>query len=287
MAIACEQTAIERLIGYLGPQGTYSEEVALNIYRGEFGRFVPYNSICAAIQGVEGGEISECLVPIENSLEGSVNITMDTLAHEVDLAITREIVWSIRHSLLLKSGTKDVKTIISHPQALAQCRQYLSRQYPNAELKSVASTAEAVYLVASGVKGGAAIGSRRAGEIYSLTSVDDDIQDNPNNCTRFVALSRTPVNPGGQNCKTSLVCKIQGDRPGSLCDILQEFAARGVNLTRIESRPARAGLGMYIFFFDMEGSMEDDHVKTAVNAVKAKCQWFKNFGSYSVYNRLS
>jgi prephenate dehydratase len=277
------QLPAEKKVGYLGPRGTFSEEIALNFYRGVEGRFIPYVSIDAVIRAVEAGEVSEGIVPVENSLEGSVNITLDTLAHEVDLYIVREMVQPIRHNLMVQEGTKHINTILSHAQALAQCRQYLNRHYPGAELQEVESTAAAAYRVASGAKNSAAIGSLRAAEIYGLKVVAGDIQDNPNNSTRFVVLAKQQAAGADTAVKTSIVCQINGEKPGALYDILGEFAKRQVNLTKIESRPARTGLGLYIFFFDIEGNMEDESVRTAVESIRQKSLWFKNLGSYPIY----
>lgn len=270
-------------VGYLGPRGTFSEEIALNFYRGVEGRFIPYVSIDAVIRAVEAGEVSEGIVPVENSLEGSVNITLDTLAHEVDLYIVREMVQPIRHNLMVREDTKHINVVLSHAQALAQCRQYLSRTYPGAELQEVESTAAAAYRVASGAKNSAAIGSLRAAEIYGLRAVACDIEDNPKNSTRFAVLATQQASAADLAVKTSIVCQINGEKPGALYDILGEFAERRVNLTKIESRPARTGLGLYIFFFDIEGSLLDDNVQAAVEAVRRKSLWFKNLGSYPVY----
>jgi prephenate dehydratase len=232
---------------------------------------------------VETGEVSEGIVPVENSLEGSVNITLDTLARKVDLFIIREMVQPIRHNLLIQEGTKHVNKVLSHGQALAQCRNHLSHQYPGAELVAVESTAAAAYQAASGFANCAAVGSLRAAEIYGLQVLAADIQDSPNNATRFVELAKRPAAGGGKKDKTSIVCQINGEKPGSLYEILGEFAERRVNLTKIESRPAQTGLGMYIFFFDIEGCGEDENVAAAVDAVRRKCLWFKNLGSYPVH----
>lgn len=270
-----------RVVAYLGPQGTHSEEIALQLYRGKAGRFTPYANIDGAIRAVADGKATECVVPLENSLEGAVNTTLDMLAHEVDLYIVRDLVQPVRHNLLLSPAGRHVNVIVSHAQALAQCRHYLHRHFPRAELQAVDSTAAAAYLVASGAKDHAAIGSRRAAALYGLTVAATDIQDHPGNCTRFVVLRTEPAVPAAGG-KTSLLCRIDGTRPGSLCGILQEFAARDVNLTKIESRPARTALGEYIFFLDVDGSLAEEKVRAAVAAVKMKSLWFKNFGSYPV-----
>lgn len=283
-----QQVAMRKIVGYLGPQGTYSEEMALSLY--EAGKviadFMPYASIDAVIRAVETGEVTEGVVPIENSLEGSVNITLDVLAHEVDLFITREMIKPIKHHLLVHENydqSMPIAAIVSHYQALAQCRSYIAAFHPGVDLKVVDSTAAAARLVAEGEPGYAAIGSMRAGQLHGLKVAAADIQDQNNNCTRFIVLKRQPEVKTGECRKTSVVCKINGERPGSLCDFLLEFAKREVNLTKIESRPARTGLGEYIFFFDIEGSDAEEKVSAAIKAIETKSLWFKNLGSYSCY----
>lgn len=269
-------------MGFLGPQGTYSEEAAQNLF-GDSADFQPYSSIDAAIRAVASGEIPECVVPIENSLEGSVNVTLDTLAHEVELLIACEIVMPIRHNLLARESGRGVKLVLSHPQALAQCRQTLSRLYPTAACCAVESTAEAARRVAEGEPGLAAIGSRNAATLYELEVIAADIQDTASNCTRFVTLKVQPADrTDSGRWKTSIACQIDGSKPGSLYRILAEFAERGVNLTKIESRPARTGLGAYLFFLDMEGGCEEARIRDALAAVERQCHWFKELGSYPV-----
>lgn len=269
-------------IGFLGPQGTYSQEVALRLFGGT-AALQPYSAIDAAIRAVASGEISECVVPIENSLEGAVNITLDTLAHDVELLIAREIVMPVRHNLLARETGRKVDVVLSHPQALAQCRRTLARLYPRAEFRPVESTAEAARRVAEGETGLAAIGSRSAAALYGLEIIAADIQDTASNCTRFVTLQvRAADTSRAERSKTSVVCQIDGSKPGSLYRILAEFAKRDVNLTKIESRPARTGLGAYLFFLDMEGSAAETRVREALTAVEAQSLWFKNLGSYVV-----
>lgn len=284
MALADNCSTPERIIvGYLGPHGTYSEEVALSLYARDKVSFRDYSSIDMAIKAVETGEVAQCIVPIENSLEGSVNVTLDILAHEASLYIIREVIWPVRHNLLVKKKGEEIKVIVSHPQALAQCRRSLRRLYPDAQLRAMNSTADAAALVAGGAENYAAVGSLGAAALYDLQNIAADIQDSSTNCTRFIVLGNLPADSSLQyKYKTSVVCKMNGERPGSLCEVLQEFAKRNVNLTRIESRPARTGLGNYIFFFDLDGSLEQGNVQSAVEAVKEKSLWFKSFGSYPV-----
>lgn len=270
------------IVGFLGPRGTHSEDVCSSLYPEDHWCFQSYSTIDACIRATANGEITECIVPIENSLEGSINITLDTLAHEVSLSIIKEIVWPIHNHLLTKSKNTDIHTIISHAQPLAQCRHYLTKHYPHAKLEAVESTVEAVRIVANGAQNHAAIANRNASAIYNMNIVALDIQDHPHNCTRFVILSQQPAAHTDGYWKTSIVCRIKGDKPGSLYHILQELAVNNVNLVRIESRPARTELGEYIFFMDMEGSIAEDNVRTAMTALKNKSLWFKNLGSYLV-----
>ncbi|MBU2702177.1 prephenate dehydratase [Sporomusaceae bacterium BoRhaA] len=273
------------LIGYLGPAGTYSEEAAHHLCDGDEQQFKPFVTIDAAIWAVAKGEVDTSIVPIENSLGGSVTVTLDILAHEVDLYITAEFVAAIRHNLLVKQDQESeaIEMILSHPQALAQCRHVLQTLYPGVSFKPVDSTAEAARLVAEGTGRMAAISSAKAAKQYGLSIVNHDVQDNLTNCTRFVRLERVPQKTCSAGpCKTSIVCEINGKKPGSLCEILQEFSIRNVNLTRIESRPARTGLGRYIFFLDMEGRLNDAVIAEAVAAVQKKSFWFKNLGTYAV-----
>lgn len=283
--MVAKKKATVEAVGYLGPRGTHSEEAVLSLYPAGARELIAYPRIDTVIRAVAGGEIAEGIVPIENSLEGSVNITLDTLAHDVDLVIAGEIVWPVSHHLLVKPDTSEIRVIISHAQALAQCRHYLARHYPYAELKTVDSTAEAARQVALVTDGSAAVGSAMAGEMYGLTVAAGPIQDEGANFTRFVVLRRQAATAPAGEWKTSLAFQINGERPGSLCEVLSEFAGRGVNLTRIESRPARTGLGVYIFFIDVQGNLADRPVSEACEAVRAQAQWFKKFGSYPVIRK--
>lgn len=266
-------------IGFLGPAGTYSEEAAWIFSQHRPGCLVPFTGIESVIRAVADGQIDYGVTPIENSLEGSVNITLDTLAHDVNLSIIREIVLPISHSLYVADQTIQIKSIASHPQALAQCRRFIAAYYPNVQLQAVESTAAAASLVAKG-SADAAIASWRAGQLFKLIPVRQDIQDHYCNQTRFVVLSRQPELDSA--VKTSLVCRIRGDKPGSLCQMLSEFSNRNVNLTRIESRPARTGLGEYIFFIDLDGALHQACVAEAIQAVAANSLWLKNLGMYAV-----
>ncbi len=268
-------------VAYLGPCGTYSEEVAERLYGSRQNiSFIAYQSIDRAIRAVEQGEALFAVVPIENSLGGSVNITLDILAHEASLYIVSEATLAIEHALFLPEGT--VTEIVSHEQALAQCRHYIEENYPNIPMRSVKSTAHAVELAAEEGSTIGAIGSVRAGEVFGLVPVATAINDTANNSTRFVVLAKQAAMPTEGYRKTSIVCQIDGQRPGSLYDLLYVFKQHDVNLTRIESRPARTALGEYIFFFDLEGTPAEDNIREAFDEIQKNSSWFKHLGSYTV-----
>lgn len=271
-------------VGYLGPNGTHSEEAVCRLYPGNMRPLKSYSRIDMVFQAVASGEIAEAVVPIENSLEGSVNITLDTLARDVGLWIVGEVIWPVKHHLLVKPGTSEIRTIISHMQALAQCREYLGAHYSHVKQTAVESTAQAARLVAAAAAtdGNAAIGSAIAARFYGLEVAAAEIQDSGHNATRFVVVRRQPAEFCPGEGKTSLAFQIDGARAGSLYKILNEFASRKINLTKIESRPARVGLGVYIFFIDVEGSLQDRPVREACEAVQRQALWFKNLGSYPV-----
>jgi len=273
---------------YLGPQGTFSEECAMAAYQGQAHTLLQFPTIDTTILAVTRGEADECVVPVENSIEGSVNVTMDMLAHTPELFIRREVVWPVRQQFLVDKEYDGVpiRLILSHEQGLAQCRMFLERMYPDAERRIVKSTAAAAKMLEEAPPGTAAIAGKRAAELFHLRILHPDIQDNSDNCTRFFVLGRGYLPPEtGQGSsdgrwKTSIVCRIRGDRPGSLCAVLQEIANRSVNLTKIESRPAKTSLGEYLFFLDMDGSSVSPSVFKAIEAVKSQSLWFKNLGSY-------
>ena len=277
-------------LGFLGPRGTHSEAAALFL-RGRIGgaELRPYPDIFSVMQAAADGETDSCIVPVENSLEGAVNVTMDTLAQSDDLAIERELIWDIHNQLMAKAPTGEVRVIYSHPQPLAQCRQYLKEHFPQARLVATESTAKAAELVAGGERGAAAICTARAGELYGLSAVATEIQDSMTNSTRFYQLRRRPVPSLGEqeSGRALIICQIDGARAGSLCAVLEEFAARGVNMTRIISRPARTGLGVYIFFFDLEieAGKSREPLEASIAAVRKKSFWLKDLGRFPVLEK--
>lgn len=276
-------------LGFLGPQGTHSEAAALylNGLRAEPCVLKDFADIYTAMQAVAEGHMDACLVPVENSLEGSINITLDTLAHSDVLVVTRELIWGVHNQLMAKCAAEQVTKIFSHAQPLSQCRTYLKQHYPQAELVPTGSTAKAARLVAASTvtDGYAAICTKRAGELYGLQTLATEIQDNMANCTRFFEVRRrenAQPQAGEVLDKVLVICQIDGKYAGSLCAVLQEFAERSVNMTRIESRPARTELGAYIFFFDLETSTSRENLEAAIEAVRQKSIWLKNLGEFPV-----
>jgi len=275
-------------VGYLGPAGTYSEE-ALRASAPEGVEEVAYPTIHDAVMAVHDGAVARAVVPIENALEGSVAVTLDTLATEAtDVRIESEVVQPIRHSLVAPRSLalEDVRRVVSHPQATAQCARFLRERLPHAERVFAPSTADAVRTVAGSAEPVAALGSRLAAELYGCAVLADDAGDHPDNVTRFVwlASARNAVEATGPQAKTSIVFWGGGDRsPGWLVDVLGELSSRSVNLTRIESRPRRTTLGHYMFFADLEGGAGWPPVSEALRALAAHVDELRVLGSYAAF----
>lgn len=271
-------------IGYLGPAGTFTEEAALIYSQNQLCQFAPYSSISELIYAVDAGEVDESVVPLENALEGTVNVTVDILVHEVQVSISGELVLPIHHCLVARPGLRmdQITMILSHPQALAQCRKYLHDTMGIFDLRAAASTAAAAREVSESHENWAAIATRRAAELFGLEILKADIEDHQDNCTRFVVLSRQNPPPSGRD-KTSIAFTVN-DQPGSLYQALKIFADHKVNLSKIESRPMRTLLGQYLFLVDMEGHCTDGYVAAALNELSDKSKFFKILGSYPRYN---
>ncbi|WP_278474028.1 prephenate dehydratase [Megamonas funiformis] len=272
-------------LAFLGPHGTNSEEAAIYManLRKEKMNLVAYNTIQDAIQAVAQKDVDYCLVPVENSIEGSVRITLDTLAHDVDLMIESELIWSVHNQLLTKNPNAKIHTIISHIQPLAQCREYLKSHYPMAKTESVSSTARAAEKASCYGDGYAAIATKTAADLYNLQIIDTDIQDVEDNFTRFILLTnKDKVKKYPDVANMMIICQIDG-RAGSLYELLGDFACRKVNMTRIESRPARTSLGEYIFFIEIDANVDKDILQEALMQASKKCFWLKNLGKFPVY----
>ena len=279
-----------KTLGVLGPRGTHSEAAAnfLNQTLQEKFELVICSDIFEIFSELEEKKIDAGFVPVENSLEGSINITLDTLARSKTLTVRREFVWKVHNNLMAKAGTEisDVTKIFSHAQPISQCRRFLHKNFPNAEFITTPSTSRAAEIVStSAEKNFAAICSERAGELNNLKILAKEIQDNKFNSTRFFEISHREKNFDENNIvgdKISLVCMVDGSQAGSLYTVLEEFAIRKINMTHIESRPARLELGEYIFFFDLETNVDKKILLEAISAVREKSIWLKNLGSFPV-----
>ncbi len=271
-------------VGYLGPPGTFAEEALRTQPDLVAADPVPLADVPQVLTAVERHEVDVGLVPIENSIEGTVTVTLDTLAFDTDLLIRREIDLPVSLHLCAKPGTlmADIKVVVSHPNPHGQCRRWLTRELPNAELMASNSTADAARQVAESETGDiASIGTARGAQLYGLEVLASEIEDHPENETRFVLVGHGIPAPTGHD-KTSIVCFQSEDRPGSLLAILQEFAARAINLTKLESRPTKRGLGQYCFFIDVEGHVADEVVADCLRNLVAKQAEVKFLGSYPV-----
>ena len=266
-------------LAYLGPEGTYSEQAAID-YAADSER-IPYSGIPAVVKAAESGEVQEAIVPIENSLEGIVTYTVDLLIHESPLKIRGEVVIPIHHQLLMPPGVsvEDVRVVYSHPQAIAQCRGFLSRNLPDAEHIASLSTASAVEDMKSSRYPAAAISSSRAAELFETAISESNIEDIRNNLTRFVVLGAEDCERSGDD-KTSICFDFAQDAPGTLYGALGELATRRINMIKIESRPDRRSLGQYVFLIDMDGHRDDPSVADALDGVRQRAALFKIFGSY-------
>jgi len=262
------------MISFLGPKGTFTHEAASKI--GD--NLTDYCSIPQVMESVESEKYLKGVVPIENSIEGSVGITLDSLAHKFNLKISGEIILPINHHLLSNVDFSKIEDVYSHPQALAQCQSFLDEN--NFTSHYALSTAQAAKNILNMDNAGA-IGTLKAAELYGLNIVESNIQDTDNNQTRFVVLSKKDCEKTGHD-KTSIVFSIYEDYPGQLYQILEVFAKNNVNLTKIESRPSKKGLGKYIFFIDFLGHRNDENIKEILDKIEKLVPFIKILGSYPV-----
>jgi prephenate dehydratase len=282
-------------VGYFGPEGTFTHEALIETVSRSAAsdvELVPLPTIYDTVMAVHTGVVERALVPIENSLEGSVNATLDALAMETeDVAIVGEVVHPIRHSLIARTELElqQIETVVSHPQATAQCARFIRTRLPGARVLAGSSTADAVRLVAEHEGPWAALGNRLAAERYGCVVLRAGVEDVPENETRFVWLAPVGSPPGSPAVadadlgpwKTAIVFwGVGAEAPGWLVRCLGEFAERSVNLTRIESRPRKQGLGRYMFFVDVEGRDTDSHVREALEGVAAHVEVLRVLGSY-------
>jgi prephenate dehydratase len=288
-------------LGYLGPAGTFTHAALLAspYVAGLAVEAIPLASERETILAAGAGEVDAALVPIENSLEGGVNATLDTLTLDATserVRIVGEAILPVSHALIARPGVvlEDIRAVLSHPQALAQCRRYLATTLPGRQIVAATSTAEAVRTVAGGTSPDAAIGTATAAALHGCSILAEGIEDQPGNETRFLWVAASGTDPlgtahtragagGGDEprTKTSIVFDGAGDAsPGWLVRCLSELAFRGINLTRIESRPLRSRLGHYLFLVDLEGHQDDAQVAEAIERLRAHCEAVRILGSY-------
>jgi prephenate dehydratase len=287
-------------VAYFGPEGTFTQEALIKATAGQDGLdLVPQPTIYDTVMAVHFGSAQRALVPIENSLEGSVNATLDALAMETeDVAIVGEVIHPIRHCLIARTSLElsDIETVVSHPQATAQCARFIRSRLPQAQVLAGSSTAEAVRTVAEHDGPWAALGNRLAAERYRCQVLRAGVEDVPDNETRFVWLGPVGAPPGGVIAggvesggggdpigpwKTAVVFwGVGSEAPGWLVRCLAEFASREVNLTRIESRPRKQGLGRYMFFLDLEGRDVEPHVADALTGLRGHVEVLRVLGSF-------
>ena len=268
------------MLGYMGPVGTFSQQAALE-WSGGKEELKEYPTIVSAIKAVDKGEAERSIVPIENSLNGSVTMTLDTLAFDSDVYITDEFVLDITQNLVVKKGTSisDIKMIMSHPQALGQCMRMLESDFAGVEIKAMQSTAEAAKAVAEGDGTAAAIATSAAAELYSLDVVRRACNDETNNRTRFVVIEKKPNLRVTDHDKSSIVFSTE-HVPGSLYRAIGLLGKERINMLKIESRPMKNELGRYVFFIDIEGNADDANIYFALDKVRENSLFFKFLGSY-------
>lgn len=271
-------------LAHLGPRGTYTEAAALAF--DPDADLLPVATVSAAVEAVEAGQADAAVCAIENTIDGGINETIDLLVREDGrLHVQGEVVLAIRHVLVGPRGV-DVaaaSVVYSHPSALAQCRRRLAELAPNAKAVAALSTAAAIE-ASMRETGALAVGNRLSAELYQATIYADDIADEPGNETRFVVLGHEDAPRTGDD-KTSLAFTTHHDRPGSLVEVLSIFSRRGINLTRIESRPTRRALGTYVFLFDLQGHREDAPVAEAIEEARTVTLWLMVLGSYPRWTR--
>lgn len=272
------EPASDIVVAYLGPEGTFCEQAARKYFPNPATALLPRPTIADVFTVVKEGRASYGVVPVENSLQGSERTTLDLLLQN-NLRVRGEVDIRVVHNLIAKPGTKeeDIRVIISHPQALAQCRRFLEKNFPGVELREASSTARAVELLRE-LEDTGAIGTETAAEGYGMDILFRQIEDDPNNFTRFFVLGREDAAPTGQD-KTSLVFSVK-DEPGALYRVLEAFATRGINLTKVESRPERGKPWRYIFYLDFEGHRTEARSVEALKDMEERCIFVKTLGSY-------
>lgn len=273
----------KQTIAYLGPRATFHQQALLAEPDLAGAELMPMSSIADVLEAAHAGTVDLGLAAIENSIEGGVNITVDTLAFDLDLLIQRELILHIELCLIARQGValEDIKRVVSFPHAIAQCHKYLARELPDVTFDTATSTAEAAHSLATQGNGdAAAIATARAAEAYDLNVLTADIEDHPENRTRFILVARDGIPPPTGHDKTSIVAFQRANRPGSLVNILQEFSARAINLSHLQSRPTKRELGDYCFVIDLIGHIADERVGDCLKNIHAKEADVRFLGSY-------
>jgi prephenate dehydratase len=270
-------------VGFLGPPGTFTEEALLGQPDLAQLELVPLAGLLDVLTAAQSGEVDLGFVPIENSIEGTVTATLDNLVFDTELLIQREIVLDVHLNLMARPGsrTSDITRVVSFPHASAQCRGFLAQVLPGAEVLAANSTADAARQVGEGRSPDtAALAPALAAKLYGLEVLESDVEDHQDNQTRFVVVARAGIPAPTGHDRTSIVCYQQADRPGSLHAILGQFAARNLNLTKLESRPTKRALGDYCFIIDLEGHVDDEVVADCLRDLHAQLAGVKFLGSY-------
>ena len=265
----------QMIIGTLGPEGSFSEKAARQWNKKAELRY--YEDIPDTVDALINGDVDCSIIPVENSIEGSITQTLDILMEE-KLKITGEAIVEINHHLLSKGSRNEIKVVMSIPQALSQCRKFIKNNLKNIEVRSALSTSNAAKL-ASESREIAAIASRESAKIYSLDILAENIQDIKENYTRFIVIGKSTPHKTG-NDKTSIIIYLEKNRPGALYEILGEFANRGIDLTKIESRPTKKVLGDYLFYIDLRGHIENEVINETLENIRNKVGMLKILGSY-------
>jgi prephenate dehydratase len=268
-------------IAYLGPPGSFSEEAVARCDLARGDEPVPCTTFADAYAALRRGEVEGALLPIENSIEGSVGGNLDLLVHDPGPLIRREVLVPVRQLLLAPPGTgiADVKRLVSHPQPVGQCARFLREKLPGVPIEPANSTSDAARRAAAAGPGAAAIASRAAADRYGLAVIAESIQDVAENVTRFLLVAQADEAPTGRD-RTSIAFTLDRDRPGGLYEVLGEFARWGINLSKVESRPMKEALGHYVFFIDFERHRSDPQAAAALAGVHARVHKLFVLGSY-------
>jgi prephenate dehydratase len=274
-------------IAFLGPEGTFTEEALLSEPDYASSEIIPMGSLIEVLEAVDSGAVELGFVPLENAIEGTVRDILDSLVFEFDLRIQREVILDVHLHLMARPGVQlaDIERVASIPVATAQCRQFLTTQLPSAETMATNSTAEAARLLGENdaslsARPTAAIAPRLAAQLYGLEILSEEIEDHPDNQTRFVSLAKSGIPLPTGHDRTSIACFQNADHPGSLYAILGQFAARNINLSKLESRPTKKSLGDYCFIIDFEGHIADAVISDCLRDLHAELAGLKFLGSY-------